>query len=96
MPRLIRKLIEKVTNHKLRHQPSGYGFAVSDRIDALDPGRWDRVTGTSSLFLSRDYLRALENACPANLSPRYALIVRVRSPWRRSRPRSSAPRARTG
>jgi hypothetical protein len=80
MPRLIRKLIEKVTNHKLRHQPSGYGFAVSDRIDSLDPGRWDRVTGASSLFLSRDYLRALESACPANLSPRYALIVRGSEP----------------
>jgi predicted N-acyltransferase len=80
MPRLVKKLLEKVAHHKLRHQPSGYGFAVSDRIDALDPGRWDRVTGASSIFLGRDYLRALENACPENLSPRYALIVRGSEP----------------
>ena len=37
MPRLVRKLLEKVTNHKLRHQPSGYGFAISDRIEGIDP-----------------------------------------------------------
>lgn len=80
MPRLIKKLLEKAAHHKMRHQPSGFGFAVSDRIDSLDPARWDRVADASSLFLGRDYLRALENACPENLSPRYALVVRGSDP----------------
>lgn len=80
MAKLVRKLLEKVTHHKLRRQPTGFHFAIADQIGSLHPARWDRATGGASLFLGREYLQALESAAPANLSPRYALICRGDEP----------------
>lgn len=80
MTKIVRQLMDKLSNHKTRHQPTGYRFAISDQIASLDPARWDRATAGSSLFLGRDYLGALESAAPDNLSPRYALICRGDEP----------------
>ena len=72
-----RKLRE---HHKERHRPSGFGFALADRIDYLDNAQWDKVTAHDSLFLSRRYLRVLEEAGPENLRPCYALVFRQKEP----------------
>lgn len=66
------------TQHEERHRPSGFGFALADRVDYLDGARWDSLTQNDSLFLSRRYLRVLEDAGPDNLNQRYAMIFRGR------------------
>jgi hypothetical protein len=83
MPNLkpLRKLVNKARDlreaHSERHRPTGFGFALADSVDYLDTARWDTLTA-STLFLSRRYLRVLEDAGPENLQQRYALIFRGR------------------
>jgi hypothetical protein len=78
----LRKLVSKARDlresHSERHRPTGFGFALADSIEYLDATRWDQVTAGGSLFLSRRYLRVIEDARPENLHPRYALIFRER------------------
>lgn len=80
----LKKLVTKARNlrehHHERHRPSGFGFALADSIDYLDAAHWNTVTTHDSLFLSRRYLRVLEEAGPENLSQRYALIFRGPEP----------------
>lgn len=83
MPNIpIKKLVNKARavrdSHNERHRPSGFGFALADSVDYLDAGHWDSVTGEDSLYLSRRYLKILEEAGPENLRQRYALIFRGR------------------
>jgi Acetyltransferase (GNAT) domain len=66
--------------HRERHRPSGFGFALADRVDFLDPASWDAVTAGGSFFISRDYLRTLETEGPDRVSQRYALLFRGRTP----------------
>jgi hypothetical protein len=86
MPRLrpLDKLVNKARrlrdHHQERHRPSGFGFALADRVDYLDPVRWDALTAESSMFLSRRYLRVLEEAGPENLHQRYAMVFRGEEP----------------
>jgi hypothetical protein len=74
----LNKLVSKARTlrdqHNERHRPSGFGFALADSIDYLDQAHWDTVTSHNSLFLSRRYLRVLEDAGPENLQQRYAII----------------------
>jgi predicted N-acyltransferase len=78
----LRELVSKARvlreSHSERHRPTGFGFALADSIQYLDAARWDQVTAGDSLFLSRRYLRVIEDARPENLHPRYALIFRER------------------
>lgn len=80
----LRKLVTKARevreHHRERHTPSGFAFALADSIDYLDQGHWDKVTSHDSLFLSRRYLRVLEEAGPENLRQRYALIFHEKEP----------------
>src|SRR5215470_6218883 len=69
----IRDLHER---HRDRHRPTGFGFAFADRVDYLDPLRWDSVTNGASIFLSRDVLRVIEQHGPDNIQPRYAIMFR--------------------
>jgi len=84
MPQIkrLKKLVNKARDlresHSERHRPTGFGFALADSVDYLDPARWDAVTAHDSLFFSRRYLRVLEEAGPDNLRQRYALIFRGR------------------
>jgi hypothetical protein len=86
MPRLkpLDKLVNKARrlrdHHQERHRPTGFGFALADRVDYLDPVRWDALTAESSMFLSRRYLRVLEEAGPENLHQRYAMVFRGEEP----------------
>jgi hypothetical protein len=78
--KLVTKALDLHEQHKERHRPSGYGFAVTDSIDYVDQAHWDQVTSHDSMFLSRRYLRVLEEAGPDNLRQRYALIFREKEP----------------
>jgi hypothetical protein len=73
LKRSIRELQER---HRERHRPTGFGFIFADRVDYLDPARWDAVTKVGSVFLSRDVLRVIERHGPENIQPRYAIIFR--------------------
>ena len=78
--RLLERLSAARARHHERHRPSGFGFALADSIDYVDPVRWDTLTAGASLFLQRRYLAVLEAHGPENLEPRYALIHRGRTP----------------
>jgi len=69
----VRKLHE---NHRERHRPSGFGFAIADSIHFLNSAQWESVTESNSVFLSRAYLHVLETAGPENSRQRYALVYR--------------------
>lgn len=80
--RPLKELVSKARSlregHRERHRPTGFGFALSDSVDYLDSARWDALTRGRSLFLSRPYLRVLEEAGPENLRQRYAMVFRGR------------------
>ena len=78
--KLVTKARDLRNQHRERHRPSGFGFAIADSINFLDQTHWEKVTSHDSLFLSRRYLRVLENAGPDNLRQRYALIFRDKEP----------------
>lgn len=59
-----------------RHAPTGATFALADRIDYLNGEHWDELTRDASIFQQRRFARALEEAAPANLLPRYALVYK--------------------
>jgi hypothetical protein len=86
IPRIkpLEKFVSKARDlrdaHEERHRPTGFGFALADKVDYLDADRWDTLTKSDSLFFSRRYLRVLEDAAPDNLQQRYALIFRGREP----------------
>lgn len=66
--------------HRERHNPTGFGFAFADRIDYLDPRRWDEAVDGQSVFLRREVLRHIEKHGPENVQPRYALMFRGERP----------------
>ena len=78
--KLVSKARDLRNHHRERHRPSGFAFAISDRIDFLDKTHWDKVTAHDSLFLSPRYLRVLEDAGPDNLRQCYAMIFRDKEP----------------
>ena len=80
LDKLVTKARDLRSQHRERHRPSGFGFAIADSINFLDQTHWEKVTSHDSLFLSRRYLRVLENAGPDNLRQRYALIFRDKEP----------------
>jgi hypothetical protein len=80
----LKKLVSRARDlregHRARHRPTGFGFALADSVEYLDAARWDALTAGRSLFLSRRYLRVLEEAGPESLRQRYALVFRGREP----------------
>jgi hypothetical protein len=78
--RLVSKARDLREQHEDRHRPTGFGFALADSVEYLDSAQWDDLTAHDSIFLSRRYLRVLEDAGPDNLQQRYALIFRGREP----------------
>ncbi len=80
----LNKLVTKARtlrdDHRARHAPSGFAFALADSIDYIDQNHWARVTSHNSMFFSPRYLRVLEDAGPENLRPCYALIFNGKEP----------------
>ncbi len=54
--------------------PPELRFVLADSIAFLNPDDWDRVAARSGLFLSRPFLRLLEQHLPGNLSTYYAIV----------------------
>ena len=78
--RLKTSLTDMRARHSERHQPTGFGFVFADRIDYVDPARWDAVARGGSFFLRREVLRVIEQHGPDNIEPRYALVFRGGEP----------------
>src|SRR5262245_23364303 len=78
--KIVGKAIAAHSRHRARHQPTGCAFAISDRVDYLELGAWDDLVRGHSVFLSRQYLRVLEQAGPENVRQRYALIFQGKQP----------------
>lgn len=74
--RVLEAISQVHSSHRQRHSPSGFGFALADRIDYLDPERWDQLTRGASVLLQRKVLRVIEEHGPENIAPRYALVFR--------------------
>ncbi len=51
-------------------------FAIAEQLSHLDAGTWTSLTRDAGVFMKPRFLSALERACPANVSPRYALMSR--------------------
>ena len=78
--RLASSLQDLRERHRDRHRPTGFGFAFADRVDFLDPERWDALSSGGTLFLRRALLRVIEVDGPPNVHPRYAMIFRHDKP----------------
>lgn len=65
--------IARKTRKEMR-RPSGLRFVIGDSIAFMDGEKWDRIAGQSTFFLSRPYLRMLEQSGPDNIAPRYVLV----------------------
>ena len=78
--KLVRGARAARARHAERRTPTGLGFALADGVDYLDGAAWDALTAGESVFLSRDYLRALSAAGPRNVQPRCALVYRGTKP----------------
>lgn len=76
LSRLKASLTDLRDRHRARHEPTGFGFVFADRIDYLDPVRWNAVTRDSGFFLRPDILRVIEQHGPDNIAPRYAMVFR--------------------
>lgn len=49
-------------------------FALAERLTHLNVDAWRQLTATASIFMQPEFLVAFEQQCPANVSPRYALM----------------------
>ncbi len=78
--KLLKKARDAQSRHRDRHRPTNFGFALADKVDYLDGAAWDGLTAQDSVFLSRRYLRVLEDCGPKNIRQRYALVFRGRAP----------------
>jgi hypothetical protein len=65
--------------HKARRTASGLRFVLADRIDFVNAAHWDALAA-QTVFLSRDYLRVLEQHAPSNIEPRYAMAYAEQTP----------------
>jgi predicted N-acyltransferase len=74
LARLATRLVHRQRIRKDLRKPSGFRFAIGDSIGFMDAEKWDRVVGGSTFFLSRGYLRMLEQAGPGNISARYVIV----------------------
>ncbi|GAA6141902.1 GNAT family N-acetyltransferase [Hydrogenophaga sp. 5NK40-0174] len=60
---------------KARRQSTGLQLTMADHIDGLNPVLWDALAEKETVFLSRAYLRTLEEHTPVNMSLRYVLAT---------------------
>jgi len=74
------KVNQARSDHAERHRATGLQFALADDIDFLNSAAWDQVTRDASIFMSRDYLRALRDAGPKEISSRLCLIFQQGQP----------------
>jgi len=80
----LRRAVTAIRNIRERHgernRPTGFHFALADRVNFLNGEAWDQVAQGSSVFLRREVLRAFERTGPKNIAPRYVILYRDNVP----------------
>ena len=71
---LTSALLQRQKERKRLRGPAALHYAIADSISMLDAASWKEITEQAGFFLSHEYLAALEQVLPLNLSTRYALI----------------------
>lgn len=61
-------------------QATALGFALADSIHYLDESHWHQLTAGCSVFMSREYLAALEESGTEGIAHRYAIAFRGQEP----------------
>ena len=80
LDKVISKLKDVEKRHQERHTPLGLRYVVADSIEFVNAAHWDAVARDRTVFLSRTYLRALEQHCPTNTEPRHVIAYRDDEP----------------
>lgn len=76
----LRALRRPSVPHLAGHDPlSGTAWVHSEDIDALNGAHWDALCGHQT-FLSRDYLRVLQQHAPDNLRPHFVMVLQAGRP----------------
>jgi predicted N-acyltransferase len=70
------RLRRVIGDAKAAKQPSGFEFALADRLDFLNGEHWGKLAANGSVFLSREYLSALREAGPHDLMLRAGIVYR--------------------
>lgn len=70
---LKQRVVDAKEAHRKRHSTTGLKFVLADSIELVPSKAWDSLTQSSSYFLSREYLRVVENTGPDNVFGRYAM-----------------------
>lgn len=62
------------TSDRETRQPSGFQFAIADKIEFLNPDDWDSITDAASVFLSRRYLAVAQLEFTDLILRRFAIV----------------------
>lgn len=71
--KIIEKTKDKIQRHNERHTALDYQYAFSDSVRFLNSNHWEKISVNKSIFLSLDYLKAIEKFSPENTCQRYAI-----------------------
>ena len=80
MANLIQSLKNAKARHDKRHAVTGFNITQADSVNQLREQDWDALTADAGVFLSRRYLRVLEQAGAQNVQQRYALVYDGETP----------------
>jgi hypothetical protein len=68
------RLKARLQQRKKLRRASGFHIAIAHRLRQLNLDDWRQLSEGQSFYFSPEYLQMIEEAGPANLTPRYALI----------------------
>lgn len=78
--KIVGKVKDKLKRRSERNSSLGYQLVFSDSIAFINSSDWDQVAQKSTIFLSRDYLNAIETSAPENTSQKYAIAYEDKIP----------------
>lgn len=67
-------------NFSSKVEPSGFGFSIFDSIEFVPSEIWNNIDSQKSIFLSTDYLKAVEKAPPKKMKFKYAILYEGNKP----------------
>lgn len=71
--KIFNKAKDKLKRHQERHSELGFKTIISDSINFVNTKDWDSIAINNTVFLSREYLVAIEENSPENTEQRYAM-----------------------
>lgn len=78
--KIARSIADAGARHHERHSPSGFQFAISERLEALSREAWDAVTRDAGIWMSWRYLTILQDTAPENMKLTFAIVLRGAEP----------------